>query len=607
MKQSLLIILLMLLAFTAKAKQQEWTSPHVGYANSNSLKIETVKFQKNRTVLQVAVTSPSGSKFRIPSDAYLSDGNSKFVLLKVTKLRIDKPYVMPESEKVHFEMQFEPLPENIHVFHFAEGDGETGWRFCNISQSKNDIVSKIPEEWQDVEYPRLQTLLRSKPSEDSTTVKVRMLNYVPEAGTTLTVDVKYPIFDERNNIRTFDITPEGTATIGLLLGFPMTINIRLKGGSNFPLLVVPGEDSEILLDLAQGGHTPFAAFKGALSTVNYELNVLGGNDSAQYDNSDAYFDALISSGDHPHFLSSSRFDSLNFCGATREWLWMENEALFIKHKRHFERYIEKRLHSELSAAGSLLADKWDISRFVSIYHREADTSTPISTSETMTLCSDFRSICKEDIEQGGSRSSSYNRDIDMLFKALWYNERYSNESGARQAQKIQDPDIKAFYHRMAKRWQDYITSINATPHLHYEKNLTENTEAERDSILRTYRGKNIVLLVYSRHEKNTSHELDELEQLMKEAKNKNLVFLHIDITPYGLQNWYESALKRFGEHYTGRLTPFIFQPSDYYSTRQGGPIYYEFYSTDGTMTLSTYDKGIATAAIKKISQKSKAR
>lgn len=67
-------------------------------------------------------------------------------------------------------------------------------------------------------------------------------------------------------------------------------------------------------------------------------------------------------------------------------------------------------------------------------------------------------------------------------------------------------------------------------HLHYEsERQTDNTEALRDSILRTYRGKNIVLLVYSRHEKNTSHELDELEQLIRESESKNMVFLHIDI------------------------------------------------------------------------------
>ncbi len=598
---NLFIILLLLLAHTVKAQQQEWAAPYVGYTNTHSVAIDAVEFKKDKTVLHTTVSAPSGSQFWVSADAYISDGNSKYALRKVTKLGIDKPYVMPENGKVHFEMQFEPLPENTRVFHFAEGNSATGWRLCNISQSKNDITYEVPAEWQNVEYPRLRTLPRSKPSEDSTTVKVRMLNYVPEAGQTLTVNVTYPIFDDRNNIRTFDITPDGTATIGLQTGFPMTISMRLKGGSDFPLLVVPGEDSEILLDLAKGGGTPIAAFKGALSTVNYELNVLGGNDSVQYDNSDAYFDALISSGEKPGLLSSSRFDPLNFCGATREWLWMENEALFMKHKQHFERYMRKRLRSELSAAGSPLADKWDISRFISIYQRETDTYTPISTSETMTLCPDFRSVCKEDLEQGGNRSSSYNRDIDMLFEALLYNERISYESGARLAQKIQAPDIKAFYHRMAKRWQDYIAGINATPHLHYEsERQTDNTEALRDSILRTYRGKNIVLLVYSRHEKNTSHELDELEQLMRESESKNTVFLHIDISPYGLQNWHEAALKRSGEHYTGRLTSFIFQPSDYYSTRQGGPIYYEFYSPDGTMTLSTYDKGIATENIKKM-------
>lgn len=602
MRFNIFFIFLTLLAYTAKAQQQEWTAPHVGYANSNSLTIDAVEFKKNKTVLQVTVSVPSGSQFWVSADAYISDGNCKYALRKVTKLGIDKPYVMPENGKTHFEMQFEPLPENTRVFHFAEGNSATGWRLCNISQSKNDITYKVPAEWQNVEYPRLRTLPRSKPSEDSTTVKVRMLNYVPEAGQTLTVNVTYPIFDDRNNSRTFDITPDGTATIGLQTGFPMTISMRLKGGSDFPLLVVPGEDSEILLDLAKGGGTPIAAFKGALSTVNYELNVLGGKDSVLYDNSDAYFDSLINSGGKPRFASNERYAiPSKFCGATIEWLWMQNEALFMKHKRHFERYIEKRLRSELSAAGSLLADKWDISRFISIYHRETDTYTPISTSETMTLCPDFRSVCKEDLEQGGNRSSSYNRDIDMLFEALWYNERFSHESGTRQAQKIQDPDIKAFYHRMAKKWQDYIASINATPHLHYEsERQTDNIEALRDSILRTYRGKNIVLLVYCRYEKESDPELDELEQLMKESESKNLVFLHIDISPYGLQNWQEAALKRPGEHYTGRLTSFIFMPSNYYSARQGGPIYYEFYSADGTMTLSTYDKGIATAAIEKL-------
>ena len=72
---------------------------------------------------------------------------------------------------------------------------------------------------------------------------------------------------------------------------------------------------------------------------------------------------------------------------------------------------------------------------------------------------------------------------------------------------------------------------------------------------------------------------------MRESESKNMVFLHIDISPYELLNWHEAALKRSGEHYTGRLTPFIFQSSDYYSTRQGGSIYYEFYSPDGTVGL----------------------
>ena len=73
-------------------------------------------------------------------------------------------------------------------------------------------------------------------------------------------------------------------------GVPQSIYFRLGKGSYSFLLIQPGKDISVLMDLGKGGAEPFVAFKGELSRANYEINVKGAKNLYWFDNSDAIFD-----------------------------------------------------------------------------------------------------------------------------------------------------------------------------------------------------------------------------------------------------------------------------------------------------------------------------
>lgn len=229
MKKPLFILILFALVQIVCAQKHEWSSPFVGYSTTKVLTLDKVDFEKGKTLLHVTASASGGSTISVSPDAYLSANGKHYAIQKASVLGLGKQYTMPDSGKVHFTMQFPPLPVETRLFHFTEGVVETGWTLCNIRERQEDLVTDVPEEWKNVTYPEREELPDSYFSDDSTYVQVKILNYVPESGTTLEVfDPPYDV-DKRYHSREYDIAPDGTATIGLHLGVPQTIYFRLQG------------------------------------------------------------------------------------------------------------------------------------------------------------------------------------------------------------------------------------------------------------------------------------------------------------------------------------------------------------------------------------------
>ena len=590
------------------AQKKEWTSPHVGYSNTSMLSVDKVEFTPHKTVMHVTVSGREGEAFWIESTSCLKANGKKYALLEVPEVGTDKKNTVPKSGEVHFTMQFAPLPSNTKVMHFVERDGDEGWHLCNIRDGKRNFATALPKEWRNVEYADLKELPESKLCDDSTTIRVKILNYVPEAGVKLDV-YEFPFdFDQRNYISSFPISANGTAAFKLHPCFPITMYVRVGKGEFFPLLVMPGDECEILLDMERGG-TPLA-FKGDLAKVNYELNVLGAKDFISFDFSEAHFDSLLAMNKKMKTLlekeltnESDRIFKSQYCYATKEWLEMTADYLYIQWVDDYNQYIARKVEKELKDAHSSILDNSDLWNNV-----RQGLSVPLNTlhyrffhRNKITYLVEYMDAMRF-FQYGldGARCNvhPYIKDIWTLSRALTYNEQESYKEGLKKAEKIADPELKAFYPVAAQRWQAFVDSINRIPHLHFDQHeRTLTSEQLKEEVLREYRGKNVVFLVYARETEENVQDLQELDPIIAETDSQKTVFIHIDINFMGVRGWLQSALRWHGEHYGGRRQRYGYGSMFYKTQYPASGIYYELHSPDGATILSTTDKKEALQVI----------
>ena len=571
MKKLSFILILLALVQIVCAQKHEWSSPFVGYSTTKVLTLDKVEFEtldkvefeKGKTLLHVTASASGGNTISVSPDAYLSANGKHYAIQKASVLGLGKQYTMPDSGKVHFTMQFPPLPVETRLFHFTEGVVETGWTLCNIRERQEDLVTDVPEEWRNVTYPEREELPDSYFSDDSTYIHVKILNYVPEAGTTLEVfDPPYDV-DKRYYSREYDISPDGTAIIGLHPGVPQSIYFRLGKGSYSFLLIQPGKDISVLMDLGKGGAEPFVAFKGELSRANYEINVKGVKNLYWFDNSDAHFESLLLSGksfndEYGPLRNKYSLDPiLRQCAAsTDQWLELYAESQVIEHFHRFNRYVNLKLKDDLKSANSPLLKNSSIANNINLNVYKVNETPAISGSPKMTFCPDFMRYCDGYFKDYNGEVNTFNKDISQL---------------------------------------------NSIPHIHFDQHGDVKKDELKNKVLDDYKGKSVVFLVYDR--KKHGKDLDELEkEFITKADEQKVVFIHIDTRSpamNGTESWADAAVKRKGEHYAGKKNRYDSMFSDHFPFFDG-QFYYELYAPDGTCTLQTTEKKKAFAAIGKL-------
>ena len=603
------VFILTLLAFVscAWAQKHEWSSPFVGYSTTKVLTLDKVEFEKGKTLLHVTATAASGTSISVSPDAYLSANGKHYAIQKATVLGLGKQYTMPDSGKVHFTMQFPPLPVETRLFHFTEGVVETGWTLCNIRERQEDLVTEVPEEWKNITYPEREELPDSYFSDDSTCIHVKILNYVPEVGTKLEVFTLYDV-DDRYYSREYDIFLDGTATIKQHPCVPQTIYFRLGKGPYSFFLIQPGKDISVLMDLGKGGTEPFVAFKGELSRANYEINVKGAKNLYWFDNSDAHFESLLLSGkslydEYGALRNKYSTDPIlrQFAMSTRDWLYLYAERQTVKYFKSFNSYVNRKLKDDLKSANSLLLKNNFVKNSIRSDVNAVKETPTISASSKMTYCLDFMYYSDGKYKNNKGDVNTFNKDISLLHEALVSIRNGDKEQGGRAASLIQDSTIRAYYPIAAKRWNDYVVQLNSIPHIHFDQHGDVKKDELKNKVLDDYKGKSVVFLVYDR--KKHGKDLDELEkEFITKADEQKVVFIHIDTRSPAMDGtgaWADAAVKRKGEHYAGKKNRYDSMFSGH-SPFFDGPFYYELYAPDGTCTLQTTDKKKAFAAIGKL-------
>ena len=183
---------------------------------------------------------------------------------------------MPDSGKVHVVMSFEPMsavPDNMH---FVESYDDRGWKIFNIRASKHAAAKA----WDELTYCDDPDLPISYFCDDSTTVNVKILNYIPEAARNIrfTYD-KVDFGGEVVDGERYPISADGTATIKLHPCFPISAFMSLGDGPSALIMLMPGKDITVLIDMdeAKDG-LGIKGFEGAYAKMHYEINVEGGKD-----------------------------------------------------------------------------------------------------------------------------------------------------------------------------------------------------------------------------------------------------------------------------------------------------------------------------------------
>ena len=561
--------------------------------------------------MNVTVTGSQGDRFSISDKAYLSANGKKYSIKKVSEFGLNKDYVMPDSGKVHFVMEFEPLPSDTKLMHFSEGISN-GWRLCNIRNGEDGLKTDLPDEWKNVGYAQNEELPDTKLCDDSTTIRIKILNYTPEAAKTINLFFNPFDFDQEDCYRKVSINENGDAHIKLHLCFPMTVQMCLEGGKYSPLLLVPGKDTEILMDLGKGGTDCFAAFKGTLAKTNYELNVQNGKKlvSPEYDT--AYFDSLLYV-QYPYYdffnrlnRSISDINASAFCNSTKEWLSMYAEYLFLRKEFDYYLYAGRKIGQELENSGSEILQNSIIKRkLLNAVKKPAEINVRFRfmTSPKMTFCPyypDAWMFAERNFTNTNGVENTYNKDIQTLYLAISRNKSTSYEDGLQMAETISDPNLKAYYTVASRRWQQFVEEINSTPHMHFDKHNGLDNNKLKENILEEHKGKYVVFLLYENNTANTAQQQDlqALDEIIRKTDNQKIVFIHINTYLLGTQKWHEAALGRSGEHYGGYKVRYSYM----FPNMNPQNIYYEIYSPEGKNILQTEIKGKAFKTIENIAE-----
>lgn len=607
MKKSVITLLLLLVgAIPLLAQKAEWTSPFVGYSNTSTLTVDKVEFEKGKTVMHVTAAAPAGTAMKVSSDAYLSADGKQYAIKKVSRLGMDKEYVMPDSGRVHFAMQFEPLPADTRLLHFVEGKAAGGWKLCNIRKDKGDLKTIIPEEWKDVKYAQSEELPESRFSDDSTHLHIQVQNYHAEMREEIRLELFSSDIPVNGHIRTYPISNDGTAAIGLRLHFPMTLSLKFKG-SYYDVLVLPGEKLSILLDAEKSGDEAAVAFKGKLAATNHELNTLGARRYPPYRYGTAFEDSIGAS--YPYEANRIYFKKLqdeirtingsSYLNSTKAWMRMNAERLYMRRISVQNSVISREVKGKLQGVKSIKINFNDIMKPFYMQVQEEGVLYEIRHSPSFTFAYDYTYNYYALYNQLEKEENIHNRNIVLMNRALLATYQGYEDLASSYAKDMSDSSMKAYLPVALERWNECVETISTIPNVHYGKEMTERGSV-RESVLKKYAGKHVVFLVYNSSSPEREEFMDEFNAIVTGHEKEDVVFAHFHNPLNGLIHWAQKAKTVHGEHYSGIG---LIQHSEFSLSSLFDDIpdfYVEIHSPDGTCMLKTDNKEEAFKAIEKL-------
>ena len=226
---------------------------------SKGLTVEAVKTTRKATTIQFEMEHTPESQYRYASDGYLMDEmGRRYPLMKAEGIELDTPLTVPDSGKVHFSLSFAPLPKEVQVFDYIEGNDRRSFRALGIHDGAKPL--DIPE---NLKLPSSHNkIFNNWFRDDSVVVRGRIVGYDAKQFHCKTMGCYWgTIFENVSSANTkmenLDIAPDGTFEKHLAASFPVRRTLSSHSSKakvkSVPFYACPGDTIDITLRPNEAG------------------------------------------------------------------------------------------------------------------------------------------------------------------------------------------------------------------------------------------------------------------------------------------------------------------------------------------------------------------
>lgn len=257
---------------TYAQKTVVWEKPVVGYSQYNYFEIQKVELAKDRTSLYMSVTYPSDAWFRFSPQSYIEADGKRYGITGSDSIELGKEeYTSPQTMRKEFVLHFKPIPQKTKIFDMLESTQKGDFTFFYIHPDDYQLPeTPVPEDFR-ADDSEDDVLPKKVFSEEPAVVHFKALNY--KKG--MDAQIRTVFFDITNpnsyNDYYFNLDDEGCADFSWKVYYPtrMQFEIPSAEGSSFAILIVaPGKEVTVLLDMLRDDHYPnskVVAYKGYMT------------------------------------------------------------------------------------------------------------------------------------------------------------------------------------------------------------------------------------------------------------------------------------------------------------------------------------------------------
>ena len=217
-----------------------------------NLVAERVVTTKKSTTIDLAMSpvQQPAYRYRFSADSYLLDeGGRKYPLLSAQGITLDSAYRAQGEEEVRFSLTFDPLPKEVKMFDFIEGNAPKAFRLLGIRDKKTPLTAPT---YQELSSANKYTLPDDWLVSDSVTVRGRIEGYDAKKFGFKTLSCRVgDVFGKYNPNVTVNIARDGSFEQKFYVSYPMRLFLSpYKSKVTFPgvpFFARPGETVDITI------------------------------------------------------------------------------------------------------------------------------------------------------------------------------------------------------------------------------------------------------------------------------------------------------------------------------------------------------------------------